>query len=142
MSDKSAHEVRAAGGGYLKMEAMFGGLLTEVYCREHQEKRLCPLALVELAKKRVEGTELKGAVVAMEERVKEDGVPYASVEMFAEDFTPVIEMLGGQGRSKADRALAAELMLRLAALKRSLNAANKMPAQNGGKEGGGGKLER
>lgn len=140
MSNKSAREV--CGDGYLKMEAMFGGLLTQVYCREHQEKRLCPLALVGLAKERVKGTELEGAVVAMEKRVREESVPYASVEVFAEDLTPVIKMLGGEGRSEEDRALADELMFRLGALKRGFNVANVLFAESGEKRGEARKLER
>jgi len=111
------------GGGFLKMEAMFGGLLTEVYCQEHREKRLDPVALVGMVKGRVEGTGLEGAVVAMERRVRGESVRYASVDLFGKDLNPVIEMLGREGRSEEDRALADEVKFRLAALKKSLNEA-------------------
>jgi len=50
-------------------------------------------------------------------------VRYASVDLFGKDLNPVIEMLGREGRSEEDRALADEVKFRLAALKKSLNEA-------------------
>jgi hypothetical protein len=56
----------AGKGGYLAMEPVFGGLLTEAYCRQHKDERLDPSVLVARARDALEDGPLVQALDDME----------------------------------------------------------------------------
>ena len=106
-------------GGYLAMEPLFGGLLTEAYCETHREKRLDPLSLVRLAKHALRRTPLSAAINAIEKRLTGESPRYPALENFLKDMNPVLDSLASSQKS-GSMSLAEDLRVRLGALKKGL----------------------